>query len=882
MTAPNPLRRLARSLFGGSRRERELDEEIRSHLEAAEAHHRERGLSAEEAHRAALLDFGGVDSAKEGVREAWALARLKEIGRDARYAVRGFRKHFAYAATVVLTLALAIGASGAIFNALWTIVVRPLPFAHDDRLAVLQLAPNSDAPSVGLSPLEVADFRTASRTLAGIAEYHSMGFTLLGHGEPRRVRTGVVSPNYFSLLGVQPLLGRDFVAADDSPSARPVLLLTHAFWQRELGGDPAIIGADFTMNDRIHTVVGILPPLPAAPEELDVYMPVSACPFRSGEHWSRTRSMRGLVAIARLRDGVDSAAAASDVATVTQRLCGSYPADYPKSLGLAARLVPIRRALTADARPTLWLLAATSVAVLLLVCANLLNLTLARLARREAELAMRTALGGSRARLARQLATEGCVLALAGGALGLVFAAICRGVLTRFLGRLTPRASEMRLDLATVVTVLALSLLVGLVIGLLPALRRAVSLVGALRSDAPTTTAGGGASRLRDALVVLQVASSFVLLIGAGLLLRSLWNLERVAPGYEHPDVLTIHLPQNWTKYAKTEDQVAYKQRLIEQARALPGVESAAFADSYPLAANLPWNRRVAIGRTAPDGNEPGPEADFRVVSPEYFATVGVPLLSGRLFTAADRDVEHAVAVVNAAFARTLLPDREPLGQQVIFSNGTTAWTIVGVVAEVHQRALGEAPKAELYVPLALNGNGDHLLVRAHAARSLMPSLRRAIRAVDPEQPIADIRTLEEARAESLAAPRSTAALLAIAAALALAIAAAGLAGLLAYSLGQRQREFGIRLALGATRRDIARLVIGRTGALVGLGALLGLGGALAFTRSLRSMLFGLGSNDPATYAVVAAVLLISAFGACLPALRRAIGTAPSLALRAL
>lgn len=882
MTAPHAVRRLVRSLFAASRRERELDEEIRSHLEAAEAHHRARGLSAEEARRAARLEFGGVDRAKEEVREAWALARLKEIARDARHAVRGFRKHFAYAATVALTMALAIGASAAIFNALWTIVVRPLPFAHDQRLAVLQLAPGKEAPSVGLSPLEVADYRSASRALDGIAEFHSMHFTLLGHGEPRRVRTGVVSPNYFSLLGVRPLFGRDFVASDDSPSARPVLLLTHAFWRRELGSDPSIVGSDFTMNDRIHTVIGVLPPLPAAPEELDVYMPVSACPFRSGEHWSQTRSARGLVAIARLRDGVDPAAAAGDLDTVTRRLCASYPSDYPKSAGLAARLVPIRRALTADARPTLWLLAATSAAVLLLVCANLLNLTLARLARREAELAMRTALGGSRARLARQLATEACVLALAGGALGLVFAAVCRGVLVRFLGRLTPRAAEMRLDGATIVTALALSLLVGLVIGLLPALRRKSAPVAALRADAPTATAGGGAPRLRDALVVLQVASSFVLLIGAGLLLRSLWNLEKVEPGYEHPDVLTIHLPQNWTKYAKSEDQIAYKQRLIERARALPGVESAAFADSYPLDANLPWNRRVAAGRTAPDGNEPGPEADFRVVSPEYFETVGVPLLSGRLFTDADRDPEHAVAVVNRAFVRALFPDREPLGEQVIFANGNVAWTIVGVVAEVHQRALGEAPKAELFVPLGLNGSGDHLLVRARAAGALLPSLRRAIRAVDPEQPIADVRTLEEARAESLAAPRSTAALLAIAAALALAIAAAGLAGLLAYSLGQRQREFGIRLALGATRRDIARLVIGRTGALVGLGALLGLGGALAFTRSLRSMLFGLAANDPATYAAVAAVLLLSAFGACLPALRRALGTAPSLALRAL
>ncbi len=880
MTAPNALRRLVRSL-ASARRERELDEEIQSHLAAAEEHYRAQGLSAEEARRAARLDFGAIDRAKEEVREAWALARVKEIVHDARLALRAFRRRPAYAATVVVTLALAVGAAGAIFNALWAIVLHPLPFERDDRLAVLQFERNGDDP-IGPSPVEVADFREANRTLSGIAEYHSMSFTLLGHGEPRRVRTGVVSPNYFPLLGVRPVAGRDFVASDDSPTARPVLLLSYRFWQRELGGDLAILGADFTMNDRIHTVIGILPPLPPAPDDNDVYMPVSACPFRSGEHWSHTRAMRGLLAITRLRDGVDRAAATSDVETITQRLCGSYPADYPKSAGMRLELVPIRRALTVGARPTLWLLAATAGAVLLLVAANLLNLTLAQLARRDSELALRSTLGGSRARLARQLATEGCVLALSGGVLGLGFAAVCRGILAEFLGRLTPRATEMRLDAATVFAVLAISLAIGLVIGLLPALRRPASIVGALRSDAPTATAGGQTSRVRDALVVLQVAASFVLLIGAGLLLRSLWNLEKVSPGYAHAGVLTVHLPVNWTKYSKQEDQVAYKERLMARVRELPGVESAAFADSFPLSSNLPWNRRVAPGRTAPDGNEPGPAADFRVVTPDYFGTVGVPLVAGRLLADTDRDPENAVAVVNEAFQRAIFPDRDVLGQPVTFAMGDTTWTIVGVVADVRQRGLDQSPKPELFAPMALNGGGDQLLIRANAAISLVPSLRQAIRAVDPEQPIAEIRTLEAARAESLAAPRSTATLLAVAAVLALLIAAAGLAGLLAYSLGQRQREFGIRLALGATRRDIARLVVGRTTALVGGGALLGLGGALALTRSLQSMLFGLAADDPATYAVVASVLLLAAAAACLPALRRAIGTAPSLALRAL
>jgi predicted permease len=495
---------------------------------------------------------------------------------------------------------------------------------------------------------------------------------------------------------------------------------------------------------------------------------------------------------------------------------------------------------------------------------------------------VRASLGAGRGRIARQLATEGCVLALTGGALGLLFALGCQDLLSRFLGRLTPRASEISLDLPTVAGVLGLSLAIGLAIGLVPALRRRVNLASALRSDGSTTTAGGGRARARDALVVLQVASSFVLLIGAGLLLRSLWNLERVPAGFAHSEVLTVGLPHNWTKYADDAKALAYSERLLAGVRDLPGVEAVALADNYPLSASFPWNRRVAIGTVAPDPLSPGPAADFRTVSPGYFETVGVPLRAGRPLSDSDRDEEHPVTLINETFARQLFADRDPLGQRVTFANGDTSWTIVGVVADVHQRTLGEPVVPELYAPLAVRGGvADVMLVRAQAAHTLLPSLRAAIRAIDAEQPIVEARTLAEARAESLAAPRATAALLAIAAVLALVIAAAGLAGLLAYSLGQRQREFGIRLALGAERLDIARLVLGRTGGLVGLGALLGLGSSLLFTRGLSSMLFGLAAADPLTYGAVAAVLMCSAFAACLPALRQAIGTRPSLALRA-
>jgi hypothetical protein len=924
-------RRVFASLFRRSRKERDLDEELAFHLEALAERHRQRGLSPEAALRAARAEFGGVEGVKEEVREAWALARLSEFARDARMALRGLRKRPAYAATVVLTLALALGAAGSIWSALWAILVRPLPVADDSRLFRIAQIKASTGEVLGLSPPEIADLRGASRTLSGLVEYHSMNFTLLGHGEPRRVRVGVVSPDYFRLLGIAPIAGRDFEAADDHGDAEAVLLVSHEYWKREFGGDPAVIGAQFSMNDRAHTVIGVLPPMPALPEPLDVYMPVRACPFRAGPGWAHQRAARGLLVLGRLAPGATEEEARAELAAVGAGFAAAHPADYPASAAFAMTLSPVRQELTRGARPLLALLGSAALAVLLLVCANLLNLTVAQQQRRETEFAMRAALGGSRARLLRQRVVEATVLSSLGGALGLVLALATQGLLANVLGRLTPRADEIRFDGVTVVAVLGLSLLVGLVLGVVPSLLDAVSgvrlrlwprrargrrleaaspstdLATALRCDGSRGTTGPAADArrrfaLRDVLVVVQVAASFVLLIGAGLLIGSLRNLQRVPAGFAHDDVLTIYLAHNWSKYADDASQVRYAERLLDRAREVPGVESAALADSYPLNSQLPWNRRVDVGRRAPSAAEPGPTADFRVVSPGYFATVGVRLVEGRLLTDADRDLEHPVAVVNEAFARALFgtggpalgsgqavvqPVAAALGREVTFANGNASWSIVGVVADVRQRGLGVEPKPELYVPMALSGMGDkRLLVRASGGagpvRGLSAALERAIREVDPDQPIHDIRTLADARVEALAAPRATALLLTLAAVVALVIAAAGLAGLLAYSLSQRHHEFAIRLALGAGRGDIARLVLGRTGGLVAAGALVGLLGSLVLARGLDTMLYGLAAHDPATYAAVAAVLFGSALAAALPSLLRALHTQPSLALRAL
>jgi putative ABC transport system permease protein len=887
MRAARRLRSGFATLFQRARRQAELDLEIQFHFESAIERFRERGLSEAEARRAARLEFGGVDAAKEGVRSAWTGAWLNEILGEARVAVRGFVHRPSYALAVVLTVALAIGGAGAVFNSLWAVLYRPLPFKADRGLAVLGWQARDRAEPGGLSPLEVADFRAAGTAFGGgLAEYHHMTFTLFGHGEPRRVRVGVVSANYFGLLGVAPLEGRDFAAADESPRAPAALLLSYRFWQDVLGGGNWV-GADFIMNDRVHRVVGVLPPLPPAPDENDVFMPVAACPFRNAATWRDDRTARGLTVIARLRPNVEWRTATAEVEAIAHRLARAYPEAYPSRLGLRPLLIPLREALTATARPTLRLLGAAGLATLLLVAANLINLTLAQLARRESELAVRSALGASRLRIVRQLALEGCILALAGGGLGLLLTVGGQALLARLLGRLTPRAFEISPDWTTAGITLGMSLAVGLAIGLLPACQQSAAataptpLITAVRGEPP----GGGAraTRTRDMLVVAQVAGSFVLLIGAGLLLRSLLNLERVPAGFRHDGVLTVSLPINWTKYSAATRRLEYAERLLERTRAIPGVEATALADNYPLNSALPWNRHVAVGRVPPDPADAANTADFRTVSPDYFTTVGIPLLAGRPLRNCDRDEGHAVALVNAAFAREFFGSSDPLGKTLVFTGGTAVWTIVGVVGDVRQRTLNEDARPEVYAPLALRGgSADVLLVRAAAARPLLPELRAAIRTVDPGQPIAEVRTLAETRADWLAAPRTTALLAVLAALLALAIAVTGLAGLLAYSLGQRQHEFLIRQALGAGRGDIARLVFARAGALLALGALLGVAGALLATRGLRAMLFGLAVNDPQTYLAVALMFTAAAFGACLPALRRATLGDPSAALRSL
>jgi putative ABC transport system permease protein len=808
---------------------------------------------------------------------------VEDLGDDVGFALRTLRKTPGFTLIVVSTLAIGIGATSAIFSAVDNVLLAPLPYGGGDRLLhVLQTSHTTGFE--GFSALDLADYRAQNHTLDGVVEYHSMSFDLLGRGDPRRVQTGVVSADYFDLLGVTPILGRTFRAGEDKVGAEPVLVLSYNFWWHAFGGDPSIVGQAFTMNDRIHTVVGVLPPLPHYKDQVvenDVYMPVSACPFRSNPRTANNRGARMLKMFARLKPGVAVDAARADIELISHQIYASYPADHPTTLGLGMGATSLRDELTHDAKPTLLLLLATAVFVLVIVCANVANLTLSRLMRRERELAVRSALGAGKSRLLRQLLTEGVVLALAGGGLGLLLAISGLGLLRAFAARFTPRAQEIHINGTVLLFTVIVSLLTGILFGLIPALWTRVNLVGSLKEGGEQSTAGAPSHRLRAGLIVGQIAVSFMLLVGAGLMIRSLVKLQRVDPGFNPQNVLTARIDLNWTKYADGRKVKNFSDALMQQMDSTPGVLSTAVSTRVPLNGTTPVSQTIAIERHPVPAGQPGPAADLRIVSEGYFRTIGVSLLRGRTFTTADGE-KSDVVVINQAMARRYWGAQDPIGARVSLDRGDHWLTIVGVVGDVKQYGLDRDASNELYQPWDVLPIRDmRLAVRtAGNPNALGPRIRDVVRQLDPGQPVVSIETLEQFRDESLASPRLTTILLVIFAAVALAVAATGLLGMIAFSVTQRTHEIAIRMALGAERARVLRLVVGQGLTLAAGGLALGLIGALTLTDVMTSLLFDIGPRDPLTFGLVAIVLFAVALLASVLPAGRATRISPIVALR--
>ena len=803
------------------------------------------------------------------------------VGLDVKYALRSLRRRPGFATTVVLTLALAIGATTAIFSVVNGVILRPLPYPEPDRLVWLRGEPTDgdrEKVSSGTSYPDFLDFHVRARSFAGLAGVTTRPATLTGPGgEPARVRSTFATSDLWPMLGARPALGRTLLPEDERPGAPAVALLSHAVWQSRFGGDAGIVGRVITLDGFPVTVVGVMPEGLRLTGDTQVWRPLVP------DEADLARGVHRLGVIGRLAPGTSMERARAEVRGIARELELLYPEDNAKR---SAKLEPLRDAIVGDTRPALLVLLGAVALVLLIGCANLASLFLARAAGREREVAVRTALGAGRGRLVRQWMTESLLLTLAGGVAGLAVAWAGMRALVLWAPRTLPRADEVALDLPVLLFLLAVSVGTGLVFGLLPVLqlRRGDRALGTLKDGGRGMTAGQGRQRLRHGLVVGEVALATVLVVGAALLLKSFWQLSRTDPHFQPDGLLVAQLLPPQARYDSVTKVLQFYDRVRAEVATLPGVQSVAVAYEHPLSAG--WTSSYTIEGREPPPRGQEPEARVRPVAPGYFRTVGVRLLKGRDVSERDRAGSPGAVVVNEAFVRRHFRGEEPLGKRILRGSWwpglPDAFTIVGVVAdEPFDGLAGEAAPATYFSHAQFPMSEMWVLVRTtRDPAAVAPALRARVWRLDPDLPVEGVRTMREILGTSVAEPRFNTALIALFAGAALALAAVGIYGVLSYTVAQRTSEIGVRMALGAGRGRVLRLVVGQGMGVALLGIAVGTAGALALARVLTSLLHGVSERDPAIFAAVALLLAtVAALAAYLPA-RRASRIEPVVALR--
>ena len=881
-------------------------EELRAHLEETIGDAVAAGASREEARRRAFDRIGApaVIARSWGARgrpsggwrsrlpggALWE-ARMLAWARDLRQAARGLRRTPGYAAAFVLTLALGIGANAAIFSAVDGVLLQPLPYRDGERLVYLRHeARHSGLDNALFSVPEIADYRERARGLAGVAEFSALTFTVVGLDEPRRVRAGIVTGNYFEVMGLDASLGRSIGPGDDGGEAAPVAVLTDELWRRLFARDPGVIGRALRMNGRSVEVVGVARPAPPWPEQTDLYVNMVTSPHHLSAAMVDDRLHRMTEVFARLAPGVRMETAREEIETITARLHAEHPEAYDATQGYAVSVTPLRDQLSERARATLLALLGVTGLVLVIACANVANLILARALQRREDLAVRASLGAGPWALRRQLLAESLLPSLAGAGLGSLLAWPATGLLARFLARYSVRAAEIEMDARVLLVSLACGLAASVVFALVPRLPGSDPHANA--SPGARATAGIAARRTQRLLVVAQVALCFAVLAGAGLLLRTLFNLQRDHGGLQLDDVLSLEVP-----YAgrSPDERREFYGAILERAAALPGVRSAAWGSRVPLrgeptgltafVAALEYELEARPG----EPGAPLPRADFRPVSPEYFSTLGLTLLQGRLFRESDDADAPPVVVINRSLARHLFGERDPIGHRLgwrgsvlRFIGVSTDWrTVVGVVSDSADYGVGRPAPHVVYHPWEQQPSAEALFLRTPTPDATARAVVGIVRGLAPEQPVENVATLAQVHADAIAPQRLNAALVGGFALLALAIASVGVGGVLAFGVSQRRRELGVRAALGADRRRLVWLVLREGGwlALVGLAA----GGALsaASSRLVEGLLFGVPPGDPLTLAGVAAALLAVALVASWAPATRAARIDPARALRA-
>jgi predicted permease len=888
---PSKLMTRLRALLRKSEVERELDEELRYHIEQQTEQNIRLGMNPEEARFAARKAFGGVEQAKERSRDTRGMRWIEELWQDLRYGARMLAKKPGFTLVAVITLALGIGANTAIFSVINAVLLRSLPYPESDRLVRLREV-GLDYTDGPVSYLNFTDWRAQQTAFEHMGLYRGSTYNLTGAGEPLRLTAGHVAADVFAALRVQPVLGRVFTNYEDKPGGPPVVVLSHALWQSRFGGDPAIVNQTITLDGISHIVLGVMPAGFEFPGRVSLWAPVEAG-FTTGDRQGRAE--RSSSALARLKPGVSFEQARAEMDAIGARLAQAYPdANKNRRVGmeflLDSRVGQVRRAL--------WILFGAVALVLLIACANVANLLLARATVRQREMAVRAALGASRWRIIRQLLSESVLLAAVGGAAGLLLAHWGLRLIVTLGQRSLPRVDEIRLDGRVLLFSAAMALLTGILFGLAPAwLTSRMDLQSTLKETIRSAT--GGRAQLRYGLIVAEIALTLMLLVSAGLLLRSFHNLQRVDPGFDHERVLTFRVNLPGRKYPNYDACSGFYESLLARLRALPGVQAASVASQLPLDTRS-WQTSFLIeGRAEPPPSEL-PAMEVHLVGPDYFRVMGTPLLRGRTFTKQDnRDHvrgtprEHSgnamlnVIIIDEEFARRHFANQDPIGQQVRIPWGprerNPVMTVVGVVKRVREEQLSEqGGNVQAYLSAIQRPQGlmSVVIKTTVAPESLIIAARDQAQALDPEQPIYDILTLAEMRANSIAPQRLNLTLLGIFAATALSLAAVGIYGVMSYGVSQRAREIGIRMALGAQAGAVRTMIVRQGLTLLFIGIAIGLACAFALTRAMTSLLFEVSAADPLTFAGIPLLLMVVALLACWIPARRATKVDPIIALR--
>ncbi|HEV2488746.1 MAG TPA: ABC transporter permease [Candidatus Acidoferrales bacterium] len=871
-----------RALLHKREAEQELDEELRSYVETAAAEKMKAGMSREEAMRRVRMSMGSPEGVKEEVRSVGWETFAETLWQDVRYGARMLRKNPGFTLVAVLTLALGIGANTAIFSVVNAVLLRPLAFRDPGKLCLVTESLPS-FPSLGPSYENYVDFRDQSKSLEGLAAVHIDRLNLTGQGDAQRLSAQMATASLFPLLGVNALEGRTFTEDEDRFGGPAVVMLSYGFWQSHFGGARDVLGKIVMLNDKPYTVSGILPPGFQIIVPVDVIVPFA--PWAHGLPDDRNWHP-GITAVGRLREGVTLEQARAEMATIAQRLAKQYPA-FDTDMG--ANVDGLQDSLVQNVRPALLMLLGAVGLVLLIACGNIANLLLARAASRHREIAVRTALGAGRLRIVRQLLTESILLSFAGGALGLLLARLCMAPLLSLASKSLPSVGAIGLDGKVLTFTAIVALVAGILFGLAPALQTAKLDIRPALSDASRGSTGGASRhRMRNILVVTEVALALVLLIGAGLLIRSFERLQDVQPGFDASHLLVADVPASPNAYAQPAQRMGLFDQITERARTLPGVTSAGAALFLPVTGNgavIHFNIQGRPPKTPHDYILIG----YRPVSPDYLQTLRVPLLAGRMLNASDTERNAYVAVVNESMVKEYFPGQSPLGKHIQVGatpDNQIPWMeIVGVVGDM-KRSLASEASAEMYIPYR---QADTLipifamsvvLRTANDPHAEVSALRSAVHDLDPNQPLVNFRTMQENIATSVSDPRFRTMLLGIFAASALLLSVIGLYGLMAYSVAQRTSEIGIRLALGAQRRDVLKLIVAQGLKLVLVGVAIGLGGALTLSRLLARFLYGVVPSDPATFAGVSVILTAVALVACWIPARRAMKVDPIVALR--